>query len=184
MNIEYVDIGVCGLSCRLCPMYNTDAQSRCEGCKSRARMAVGCPFITCAVRNKGVEFCWQCPESETCTKWQKHRQAGMQRDSFKCYQALESDIAYIGQNGVEKLSEQQSIRAGLLREMLAMFNDGRPKSYYCIAATVMNPEELEEALDKAKALSEGKSAKERAKILHGLLDGAAARQGYHLALRK
>ncbi|WP_241422576.1 hypothetical protein [Candidatus Contubernalis alkaliaceticus] len=56
MKIKYPAIGICGLSCRLCPRYNTEAKSRCLGCKSEDRMAVGCPFITCAVKKKGVEF--------------------------------------------------------------------------------------------------------------------------------
>jgi len=34
MQIKYPEIGICGLSCRLCPIYNTKAESRCLGCKS------------------------------------------------------------------------------------------------------------------------------------------------------
>jgi len=32
-------------------------------------MAAGCPFITCAVKKKGIEFCWDCEENKTCEKW-------------------------------------------------------------------------------------------------------------------
>jgi hypothetical protein len=56
LDIQYAEVGVCGLSCRLCSMYHTQTESRCAGCKSYARMAVGCPFITCAVKKKGIEF--------------------------------------------------------------------------------------------------------------------------------
>ncbi|TEB08592.1 hypothetical protein Psch_02157 [Pelotomaculum schinkii] len=52
MKIKHPEIGVCGLSCRLCPRYHTDTKSKCHGCKSQARIAVGCPFITCAVKKK------------------------------------------------------------------------------------------------------------------------------------
>jgi hypothetical protein len=31
-------------------------------------MAVGCPFITCAVKKKGIEFCWDCEENELLFK--------------------------------------------------------------------------------------------------------------------
>jgi hypothetical protein len=95
MQITYPDIGVCGLSCRLCPMYNTEAESKCLGCKSTTRMVVGCPFITCAVKKKEIEFCWDCEENKTCEKWKKHREAGKKSDSFKCYQKLEEDIQFI-----------------------------------------------------------------------------------------
>lgn len=57
MQVDYPEIGICGLSCRLCPSYHIEGKSRCAGCKSANRMAVGCPFITCAVKKKGIEFC-------------------------------------------------------------------------------------------------------------------------------
>jgi len=45
MIIKYPEIGICGLSCRLCPRYHTESKSRCGGCKSEFRMSAGCPFI-------------------------------------------------------------------------------------------------------------------------------------------
>ncbi|WP_243668727.1 hypothetical protein [Methanoculleus chikugoensis] len=43
----------------------------------------------------------------------------------------------------------------MLREMLNDFNEGRSKSYYCIAATVLELDELEEALSRAREESGG-----------------------------
>ncbi len=60
MEIKYPQVGICGLSCILCPMYQTDSKSKCEGCKSETRMIIGCPFITCAIKKRGIEFCWEC----------------------------------------------------------------------------------------------------------------------------
>lgn len=184
MDIQYPEIGICGLSCRLCPMYNIRTENRCLGCKSPARMAVGCPFITCAIKKKEIEFCWDCEENPTCEKWRKHRESGKIADSFKCYQTLEDDIAFILSNGVEKFNRIQEIRAELLKEMLQEFNDGRSKSYYCIASTVLTIEELNEALKKAKHGSHELSIKERSKILHSILDEIARRKKYCLKLRK
>ena len=150
MSISYPEIGICGLSCRLCPTYNTEATSRCGGCKSESRMAVGYPFITCAVRRKEIEFCWDCEENQACEKWKKHRELGKQYDSFKCYQKLEDDINFIQANGVDRFEEQQRSRERILTEMLREFNEGRSKSYYCIAATVLEIEELRNALDNAR----------------------------------
>ncbi|MDK2915590.1 MAG: hypothetical protein PWR25_147 [Euryarchaeota archaeon] len=184
MRIEYPDIGVCGLSCRLCPMYNTDAESRCFGCKSPTRMAVGCPFITCAVKRKGIEFCWECEESETCERWKNHREAGKARDSFKCYQTLEADISFISRHGIAKFQKIQERRGELLKEMLSGFNEGRSKNYYCIAATVLDLDELEGALSRAEEESAGLDIRARSKILHRILDDIAAKKGYLLKLRK
>ena len=184
MNIRYPEIGVCGLSCRLCPTFNTEAASRCGGCKSEMRMAVGCPFITCAVKKKGIEFCWECEESLSCEKWGEHRDAGKQHDSFKCYQKLEDDIHFIIENGIENFEEQQRIREHLLKEMLIECNEGRSKSYYCIAATVLEIEELEEAIERARKESTGLDVRVRAKMMHSMLDAIADKNNYYLKLRK
>lgn len=184
MDIAYPETGICGLSCKLCPRYHTEGKSRCGGCKSEFRMGAGCSFITCAVKRKGVEFCWECDESATCEKWMKHREFGREHDSFKCYQKLEDDIAFLENNGVETFEEEQGVREEILVEMLRDFNEGRSKSYYCIAVTVMETGELREALAKAENDSSSLDIKARAKDLHSILDGIAADRGYHLKLRK
>ena len=118
-------------------------------------MAVGCLFITCAVKRKGIEFCFECIESDTCEKWRNHREAGRARDSFKCYQTLEADLSYISRHGVLAFQKIQEQRELLLREMLRDFNEGRSKTYYCITATVLEPEELQGALFRARRESGG-----------------------------
>jgi hypothetical protein len=184
MDINYPEIGICGLSCRLCPMYQTEAASKCGGCKSRDRMAVGCPFITCAIRKIGVEFCWDCKKKESCEIWKKHREAGREHDSFKCYQKLEDDINFIKAKGIKEFEEQQIIRELLLKNMLNEYNEGRSKNYYCIAATVMDIDELREALEEAAAKSKSLVIKDKSRIMHSILDRIAQKKGYRLSLRK
>jgi len=184
IKIKYPDIGVCGLSCVLCPRYYTDGTSRCWGCKTPSRMGAICPITNCALNKKGVEFCWKCGESQSCPRWGKLRDFGKQHDSPKCYQTLEDDIAFIQQHDVAEFRIKQQIRADLLTEMLRDFNEGRSKRYYCIAATVMDIDELRESLSKAKKTSAGLGMKEKAKVLHSILDEIAERKGYYLKLRK
>jgi hypothetical protein len=147
-------------------------------------MAIGCPFITCAVKKKGIEFCWQCTENATCEKWKKHRQAGKEGDSFKCYQKLEEDITFIRRQGVAKFERQQQIREQLLKEMLREFNEGRSKSCYCIAATVLEIDELQNLLDRAKEQSKDMQLKDKAKVMHAMLDHIGKEKGYLLKLRR
>lgn len=184
MSIQYPAVGICGLACRLCPSYHAQGESRCAGCKSANRMAAGCPFITCAVKRKQIEFCWECDESETCIKWRKHRQAAHTHDSFVCYQKLEDNIAAIRRDGVKAFEKVQRARETLLRTMLQDYNDGRSKTYYCIAATVLEVDELQAALSSARERSAGLEIKTRSRILHGLLNEIAARKHYVLKLRK
>ncbi len=184
MEIRYPTIGICGLSCRLCPNHNTTAKSRCHGCKSPGRMAAGCPFITCAIKRKGVEFCWDCPESGDCEKWATHRKTGKRKDSFTCYQGLERDIEGAGAHGVAWLDAEQAVRGELLEEMLRGFNDGRSKRTYCIAATVLDPDDLRECLVRATRGSGGLEPGLRARMLRDQLEEVARRKGLVLALRK
>ena len=135
-------------------------------------------------KKKGIEFCWQCEESTTCKKWSEHREAGKRVDSFKCYQTLEDDISYIQKNGVEDFQKKQKIREQLLIEMLQNYNEGRSKSYYCIAATVLQIEELNAALTQAKKDSSKLDIKIKSKILHSILDEIAKRKNYFLKIKK
>jgi len=185
MEIKHPEIGICGLSCKLCPMYHTKTESRCLGCKSEGRMRVGCPFITCAIKKKDIEFCWDCKENESCDKWRKHREFGKNYDTFKCYQKLEDNIELIQRDGLTEFEKQQMIREQLLHEMLAGFNEGRSKSYYCIAATILEIDELKNAIkDAGKRTKEIIDIKQKSKIMHSIIDEIAERKNYNLRLRK
>lgn len=184
MAIDFPEIGVCGLSCRLCPSYHSTGESRCGGCKSEARMKVGCPFITCAVKKRGIGFCGECLDAAQCERWRTHREKGRTRDSFVCYQHLEDNIAFAQSHGLAALDARESEKERLLAAMLAEFNEGRSKTFYCIAATVMEPREIEEAIADARGASAGAGLKDRSKALHAALEGIAKEKGYHLKLRK
>jgi hypothetical protein len=165
-------------------MYHIKGESRCGGCKSESRKFVGCTFITCAVKKRGIEFCWDCEESTVCEKWKKHREFSKKRDSFVCYQKLEDNISFIQEKGINEFEKKQKIRENLLKEMLQEFNEGRSKTLYCIASTVLEIQELKNALGEAKKRSEGLEIKEKAKVLHQILDKIAKRKNYYLKLRK
>ena len=87
-------------------------------------------------------------------------------------------------NGVDEFEKTQKIKEHLINGMLREFNDGRSKSYYCIAATVMDTGELEEALTQARQNSDGLNIKEKTKVLHSVLDEIARQKNYYLKLRK
>lgn len=181
--VQHPQIGVCGLSCRLCPRYQTEAKSKCNGCKTASRMGAGCAFVTCALKRKGVEFCWQCDESAGCEKWRKHRDLGKQYDSFVCYQALEDNIAFVREHGIAAFEQTQLSRESLLKRMLAGFNDGRAKTKFCIAATLLPIDDLAAALQQAENSSAGLEIKAKSKLLHSLLDKLAEGRGVVLKLR-
>jgi hypothetical protein len=184
MKISYVDIGVCGLSCRLCPAYYRETKSKCEGCKSEYRMGAACPFHNCGVKKKGIEFCGFCDESTSCARWGKFREMGKKHDSIVCYQKLEDNIAFIRKNGIEEFEKQQETREKLVWSMLSEFNDGRSKTFYCIAATILEIGELENVLEEAREKSMGFDIKAKSEVMHSLLNKIEENRNYSLKLRK
>lgn len=68
--------------------------------------------------------------------------------------------------------------------MLIEFNVGHSKSYYCIAATVFDFDELMAALTQATKDSKGIDLKNKSKILHSILENIAGKKDYCLKLRK
>ena len=88
-----------------------------------------------------------------------------------------------------KFIEQQERRIELLETMLKQFDEGRSKSFYCIAATLLPITDLESALNNSRQkLKTDKigldDAKTKSKILKGVLNDFAAREGIVLKLRK
>ena len=77
-------------------------------------MATGCQFMTCAVKEKGIAFCWECDESETCEIWKKKREHAKLHDTFKCQQTLEADIALIDEIGIKKFERDQQAKEQML----------------------------------------------------------------------
>lgn len=183
-SVRYPAIGVRGLSCVLCPNYNRETKSRCPGCKTEFRFAAPCPILRCALKKKGVEFCWDCPDSETCEKWHHHREFSRTNDTFICYQKREDNISFVKEHGISAFANAQNERAELLKELLDEFNEGRSKSYYCVAATVLAIDELKEAIDKAREKSVDLDIKSKARLMHAVLDDIAERKGYAIKLRK
>ena len=109
---------------------------------------------------------------------------GKKYDSFKCYQKLEDDIAFIQKHGLVEFRKAQKVREKLLWEMLNGFNEGRSKSYYCLVATVLEVNEIEKALKEAKSKSKGLDIKEKAKLLHSIFDEIGQKKNYYLKLRQ
>jgi hypothetical protein len=68
--------------------------------------------------------------------------------------------------------------------MLEEFNEGRSKTYYCIAATVMEVEELEWAIDRGREQMTGTDRKAKARAFHAILESIARTKGHRLKLRK
>ncbi len=147
-------------------------------------MSAGCGFITCAVKRRGIESCCECGERGSCERWARHRAAGREHDSFVSYAALEDNIALIEAEGIAAFDAHQQVREGLLREMLDGFDEGRSKTYYSVAVTLLDVDEVRSALGTARsAAGPDAGVQVLAAALHAALDARAAVRGVRIGLR-
>jgi hypothetical protein len=136
-----------------------------------------CSFITCAVRNKGLEACSQCADFP-CAKFksEKEYEHVKESSSYPPYRKVMANLKAIKEHGIEAFAKQQAKRIKLLERMLANFDDGRSKSCYCRSAALLDLAALESALDAAtrqiRADRSRPTTQTKAKILRALLDVA------------
>ncbi len=182
---KYPTIGACGLDCGLCPRYYTVGPSRCPGCCGPDfwQKHPGSPILTCCVKRKGLEFCSECIEFP-CSKFK----AG-EHDSFLTHRKIVQNLNFIKKYGIKKFRAQQKKRIKLLETMISNFNDGRSRSFYCLATTLLTIPTLESTLDdankKIKSINvKSDDTKTRAKILKAFLNEAANKERVNLKLRK
>ena len=143
----YPTLGCCGLDCGLCPRYYTVGSSRCPGCCGPDfwQKHPGCSIITCCVKRKNLEVCAECSEFP-CSKF---KDTG-KYDSFLTHKKIMSNLDFIKEYGTKKFIEKQKKQIKLLNEMLKKYDDGRSKSFYCIATTLLSIRDIEISLDKSK----------------------------------
>ena len=178
-------LGCCGIDCGLCPRYHTAGSSRCPGCAGPGffEKHPACGTLSCCAGKKQLEACSQCDEFP-CSRVESWADA----DSFVTHRRCRSNLDSVKAEGLKAFLGRQRKRIRQLEAMLAGFDDGRSKSFYCLAAALLRIEALEASLrDASKRAREGKvdpaDLKARAGILRSMLMEHAASEGVELRLR-
>ena len=182
----YPTIACCGLDWCLCPTYYTKGPSRRPGWygPNFANKHPSCSIATCCFKKKNFETCAECTEFP-CPKlnnWDKY-------DSFICHRVSLSNLRIIKEKGLELFLKQQEKRKLLLEKSLENFNEGRSKSFFCIATALLPISNLQEALklseEKIKEDNISlKDLKTKSKILKEYMNMIALKNGIVLKLRK
>ena len=187
---KYPTIGCCGLDCGLCPRYYTVGSSKCPGCcgPDFFNKHPSCSYITCCVKKKRLEVCAQCAEFP-CSKFESWLENGGEYDSFLTHKKAKPNLYFIRTYGLERFIGQQRKRIELLEKMLKNFDDGRSKSFYCIATTLLPITDLETSLEKTEQRLKADKinlddTRIKSKILKEFLNESAARNEVELRLRK
>ena len=149
---KYPTISVCGLDCGLCPRYYTIGSSRCPGCAGPDffNKHPSCSFITCCVKKKNLEVCAECSEFP-CSKFKSNEEYQQLKESssYPSSKKILSNLNFIKKHGIKKFMEQQGSRIKLLQTLIKNFDDGRSRSFFCKAATLLDLTNLTSSLDKA-----------------------------------
>jgi len=176
---NYPLFSVCGLNCGLCPRYYTVGSSRCPGCVGEGFSDVhpSCGILSCCQR-KGFEYCFECSEFPC----QKYDNAGetdsfiTQKNQFRDMEKAKNDfVAY-------KAELNEKIK--ILEELLENYDDGRRKSFYCLAVNLLELQDLNSIIGKIRNIDSQITLKEKAKAVTCFFQEAADKKGVILKLRK
>jgi len=106
-------------------------------------------------------------------------------DSFVTHKNSLVNLNYIRETGLPIFIKQQNKRIRLLEKFLKDYDDGKSKSYFCIALTLLPIEDIEAAIkglnSKKNEFNDKKSA---SKFLKDLLQKAGNRNKVNLTYRK
>ena len=168
---------LCGLNCGLCPMR---LDRYCPGCGGGAGNQ-SCAIAKCSLQHGKAEYCFLCPEYP-CRRYEEIEKY----DSFITHQRQLRDIAKAQKIGVNAYCAEQLQKTKFLRTLLSDYNDGRRKTFYCVAVNLLSLQDIESAL---KQIVENPSfddltTKEKADKIAAIFQTLAIQHGLELRLRK
>jgi len=156
-------IGCCGIDCGLCPRFYTQGISTCPGCWGLhfSEKHPPCGILSCCAREKGLEVCSDCPDYP-CKRFEPEK---INIDSFVTHQRIFPNLDSIQKNGIEDFIVNQRIRMAVLQDLLLHYDEGRSKSFYCIACALLPIDHLREIQKQAHMLEKTMDAKEKSRIV-------------------
>ena len=175
----YPDFSLCGLNCALCPRHHTQGPSRCPGCGGPrfSELHPSCPIIRCSRTQGNVEFCHAC-DIYPCERYE----GTPSHDSFISYSTRLDDQKQAASEGLDTYLARLAERKTILEHLLHTCDDGRRKGFYCLAANLLQLENLREVTDAVEKL-DLKTTAERAAAMVIALQEQATAQGIMLKLR-
>ena len=171
---EHTEFSLCGLNCLLCPM---QVGGYCPGCGGGPGNQ-SCTLARCSMDKGGYNFCSQCP-TYPCARYDEFDAA----DSFVPHSRRAADLDRAQELGLDAYIGELRAKRAILDKLLADYNDGRRKTFYCAAVYLLPMENLQSVVANLEDQPEC-SVKERAAAAVKLLQGAADGHGVCLKLKK
>ena len=133
------------------------------------------------MEHSGVEYCCQCREYP-CEKYEHIDDF----DSFITHRNRRTDLEKVRQFGAEAYNTEQMEKMKILDILLSGYNDGRKKTFFCVAVNLLNLQELREALRETESRPdmETLTLKEKSAFAAGVLSEIASRRKVELKLHR
>lgn len=168
---------LCGLNCGLCPMY---LDNYCPGCGGGVGNQL-CAIARCSGQHDEVEYCYQCKEFP-CEKYE-----GIDEfDSFITHRNQRNDFERAMKIGLDAYTSEQYEKVEILKYLLANYNDGRRKSFFCVAVNLLELQDVKSVMKQMmfEMESEELALKEKAIRAVNLFQAMAAERDIVLKLNK
>lgn len=168
-------LSLCGLNCGLCPMF---LGKHCGGCGNGNQ---SCAIARCSIEQGNVEYCFEC-KCYPCEKYQHIDDF----DSFITHKQQKSDLEKAQRIGIDKYNLEQKEKMQILDYLLSSYNDGRRKTFFCVAVNLLELSEIQEVVKQIEANSElpALSVKERSLYVVNVFQEIADKRGLCLKLNK
>lgn len=168
---------LCGLNCGLCVMY---IGKYCPGCGG-GEGNQACFIARCSQSHEGILYCSECREYP-CEKYE-----GIEiLDSFIVHRNQKKDLEKMKRMGLEAYQKELHEKMNVLDSLLSVYNDGRRKSFYCLAVNLLELRDLRSVMEEIETEvgSNQLTVREKAKIAVKYFEAMAGKRDIHLKLHK
>lgn len=174
-------LSACGLNCCLCPRYYTNGTSKCYGCgglnfnECRGK----CSVISCCL-NRGFEYCYECNDYP-CDKYKNAL-----KDSFVTHKNIFDNFDKVKKYGIDNYMDTLEEKTEILSMLLNKYNDGRRKSFYCLAINLLEINDIRDVVEtiEKKLSKENMDYKEKIIKIVSLFEAKAKNRNIILKLNK
>lgn len=174
---NYPLFSLCGLNCGLCTMH---LDNYCPGCGGGAGNQP-CGIIRCTMQHGGMEYCYLC-DKYPCEKYN----AVHEFDSFITHRNQLKDFERVKKIGIDNYQAELEEKINILRNLLDNYNDGRRKSFFCIAINLLELQDIKSVMEQIATDTESDmlKLKEKAGIAVSQFQAMAERRNVILKLNK
>lgn len=167
---------LCGLNCALCSM---KLGGYCPGCGGGDGNQ-SCSIARCSLEHGKISYCYECDQYR-CAQYE-----GIDDyDSFIPHRNRIQDIEKAKNLGIEAYHTELSEKAKILGHLLECCNDGRHKTFFCVAVNLLDISNIRSVVKKIEyEISPDMLAKEKAWIAAKHFETAAKQNGIILKLNK